>query len=71
MPTTFDFHKISIREFRLLLGGTLAQDKEDELVARVAGMSAEDLQNLPLPDYRQLMKDFLLAARPSVDENPT
>lgn len=67
----FDFSKITVREYRLLFDKTLAQDTEDELVAKVAGITKEDVQNLPFTEYRKFMKAFIEAATAPVDENPT
>lgn len=71
MQYHFDFSLITIKEYRQLFGGSLSQDKEDELVAKVAGMTADELQNMPVPEYRRFLKAFATAAAAPVDENPT
>jgi hypothetical protein len=65
-----DLANISIREFRSLFDQGQAQDEEDALIAKVAGLTVEELQSLSYPDYRALAKKFFEAARdPLSDPN--
>jgi len=64
-----DLGKISIREYRELLN-TKDQDQEDGILAKVAGITVEELLSLPQPDYRRVVDTFFKAARePLADPN--
>lgn len=67
----FDFSRVTIKEYRSLFDKSQPQDEEDEIVARVAGITVDELQALPVPEYRRLMREFIKAATTPVEENPT
>jgi len=57
---TIDLFRISIREFRQLVKSP-DQDTEDRILAKVAGITEEELLSLPQPDYRLLVDKFFKA----------
>lgn len=65
---TFNFYAITIKEYRSLFSNEQEQEEEDALVARVAGMTVDELTGLPQPDYRRLLRGFLREAANSDDE---
>lgn len=60
---TFDFYKITRREWRGLFDKGEDDAVSDEKVARVCGLTVEKFDNLPYPDFRLLMKTFWEKAR--------
>lgn len=69
-PVTLDLGKISIREYRALFDKTQTRDDEDATMAKVAGMTVDELLDLPQPDYRRLTTAFMKkAAAPLADPN--
>jgi hypothetical protein len=57
-----DMGRISIREYRELLA-TKDQVREDELLAQAAGLTVDELLDLPQPDYRLVVDAFFKTAR--------
>ena len=67
---TFDLYKVSLREFRALLNPERPDDEGDELLGRCSGLSAEEIGDLPYPDFRKLTRAFYNRARnPLADPN--
>jgi hypothetical protein len=67
---TFDLYQLTIKEYRSLFDKTQAQDEEDRLIARTAGLSLDEYQALPYPDFRRLAEAFFKKARePLSDPN--
>jgi len=57
---TFDFKKLTITEFRDLRNPEKAgeDDKGDEILARVIGLTKKKLQDLSYYDYRLVTRTF-------------
>jgi hypothetical protein len=69
-PTKFDFDKITIAEYRKFAGGSLMEEADDELLAKVTGMTVEAIRGLSHTEYRRLLQRFFKAARePLADPN--
>jgi hypothetical protein len=67
---TFDLYQLTIKEYRSLFDKTQAQEDEDRLIARCAGMELEEYQALSFPDFRRLAAAFFKATRePLADPN--
>ena len=67
---TLDLSKMTIREYRGMFDAQEDTDKSDAVLARVAGMTLEELQSLPYPDYRKIAKKFFARCRePESDPN--
>jgi hypothetical protein len=65
-----DLSQISIKEYRLLFDTTHTPEQDDELYARCLGLSVEELQALPLPEYRRAIREFFDKTRePLADPN--
>jgi hypothetical protein len=67
---TFDLSRMTIREYRGMFETQEDADKSDATLARVAGITVEELQALPYPDYRKLARVFFKRCRePDTDPN--
>jgi hypothetical protein len=67
---TFDLSRMSIREYRGMFDPQEDDNKTDETLARVAGLTLDELQSLPYPDYRKLARAFFSRCRqPDADPN--
>ena len=67
---TVDLTKISIREYRRLFKDETTTDEEDTLLAPCFGLTLEEWQSLPYPDYKRATKAFFERARdPLADPN--
>ena len=65
-----DLSRISIKEYRLLFDTAHTPEQDDELYARCLGLTIDELQALPLPDYRRAIAEFFIKARePLSDPN--
>jgi len=58
-----DLSKLTIAEFRSLFDKEQKQEDEDEIMARVCGMTAEELRELSYLDYKKLTTAFFKKAR--------
>jgi hypothetical protein len=58
---TVDLRRITIREYRELVT-TKDQPREDALIAQVVGLTADELLDLPQPDYRLVVDRFFKTA---------
>lgn len=67
---TFDLEKMTIKEFRELFDPNQSDEKGDEIIARVSGMTADDISALSFVDYKKLSKAFFKKAKePLADPN--
>jgi len=65
-----DLYQCSLKEFRNLLDPGKPDDEGDEILAKVCGLTKAEIQSLPYPDYRALVKAFYAKARnPLADPN--
>ena len=66
----FDLYAITIREYRKLFD--LGQPDADEYatVSKITGLSVDEIEELPMMEYRRLFKAMLDKAREPL-ENPT
>lgn len=53
-----DFRKITIREYRAMFEPGRPQEYEDEIVARVYGLTVEELLGMNYVDYHAIGRDF-------------
>lgn len=58
-----DLHKITVKEWRDLVSDKGDQEQEDELTARICGLTVDEMLNLPQPDYRKLLQAIVRKAR--------
>ena len=65
----FDFTKITIREYRSLFETSQKPEDGDAIVAKVTGMSVDEIQSLSYDEYKRLTKEFFDAARKPIDPN--
>ena len=66
---TFDLLKISQKEYRALFSNAQPDTEGDEIVGRCCGMSAEEVGDLPQPDYRRLVRAFFKRASEPLDDS--
>ena len=65
-----DMMKISIGEWRALLRPDQADDEEYATLAKISGMTAEEIENIPQPEYRLFIQAVIKkAANPVSDPN--
>ena len=62
-PWEIDLNRISIREYRRLFDSGQSEDEENETIARAAGLTVDELLDLPQPEYRKLVAEFFRKAR--------
>ncbi len=65
---TFDFYKITLKEWRGLFDKVEDEFASDEKVSRVAGITYQKFVELPYPDYHALMKAFWEKARDPLND---
>ena len=67
---TFDLNKISIKEYRALFCPEQPDAEEYEFLARVSGLSADEVGSLGFDDWRRFARAFFEKARqPLADPN--
>ena len=67
---TIDLSVITIREYRALFDKKQKQEDEDATLAKVVGLTVDELLDLSQPDYRRVTEAFFKAARePLSDPN--
>lgn len=61
-----DLMKMSFREYQSIL--LPSQDDEDgsEILGRCVGLTGDELDNLPLPDYKRVVQAVVMKARQPV-----
>jgi hypothetical protein len=63
-------HQITMREYRSLFAPSIAPEDDDKVYAKALGLSADELVDLPQPDYRAACFAVLEVARkPLKDPN--
>ena len=55
---TVDLYNLTVSDVRALLDVKKKQHEGDELLGKAVGMTAEELAELPFPDYRKLTRFF-------------
>lgn len=55
---TFDFHKITFKEWRTLFDNDVKQEAKDEKVAKVCGLSVDEFGEISYADHFVLMNKF-------------
>lgn len=66
----FDLGKVTRREYSALIEGRLTNAQDDEIIARAAGLTVDELGNLTQPEWRRLVRAFFKKARePLADPN--
>jgi len=60
---SIDINLISLREFREMTAPETEQERSDELMAKVVGMTAEALTGLGYVDYQRVMRKVIEVAR--------
>lgn len=67
---TVDLTKITIAEYRKLFAPETTPEEEDALLAPCFGLTVEEFQALPYPDYKRVTAAFFEQARnPLADPN--
>lgn len=67
---TFDLDALTLDEYRHLLSPKQEREREDEIMARVCGMTADEYKAIPYRTWRHLCRAFLEKARePLADPN--
>ena len=67
---TFDLEKMTIKEFRELFDNNQPDSKGDEVMARVSGMTVEEIEALSFNEYKKFSKAFFKKAKePLADPN--
>ena len=65
-----DLHKISIGEWRALLRPEQPDEDEYATLAKVTGLTADDIEGIPYPEFRALIQAVIQrAANPVSDPN--
>ena len=65
-----DLYKVTRKEFREFVNPRGSLDKEDEFVAKVTGLSMDEVSSLPEPEFRLVVKAIVRAIRePLADPN--
>jgi hypothetical protein len=62
--------KITMREYRNIFDKEQPPDEEDRTIAKVYGLSPDELIDLSFPDYKRLAAAFFDAARDPVTADP-
>jgi hypothetical protein len=55
---TFDLTKMTIGEYRRLFDKTQTPDDEDAIIAKIAGIEAEDIKALNFIEYHRFINAF-------------
>jgi hypothetical protein len=67
---TIDLHRITMREYRTLFDVKIAPEQDDVIYAKTLNITADELIDLPQPDYRAACLAVIDAARkPLSDPN--
>jgi hypothetical protein len=67
---TIDLYTISMKEYRGLFDPSQSAEQDDAVYAKVLGITAEELADMPQPDYRWACRSVLDAAKePLADPN--
>lgn len=63
-----DLNKVTMREFRTLFDTGMSEIDSDRILAKCAGLTVDELLDLPYPDYRRVFAEFLAKARNPLDD---
>ena len=67
---TFDLGKLTIREYRALFDVSQPDEDEYKTLAKVTGLSAKEIGDLPFLEWRKLYRAFLeKCSQPVADPN--
>jgi hypothetical protein len=66
---TIDLHRMTMREYRTLFDVKVASENDDVVYSKVLGITADELADLPQPDWRAACLAVIDAARKPL-ENP-
>ena len=67
---TFDLNKITIKEYRALFRVEQPDEEEYASLAKVSGLTAEEVANLGFKDWRRFARAFFeKASQPLADPN--
>jgi len=65
---SFDLMKVSMKEYRAFVKGSLLDSEDDLFLARVTGLAVEDIEALPQPVYRRMLTAFAKKAREPLED---
>ena len=65
---TLDLYQITISEFRSLFKHEQAPEEENRLLAKVSGLTVEEFEQLPYPDWKLLTTAFFVKAKDPLKE---
>lgn len=73
---TFDLYRFTFAEYMAVFSAEDGEQQANELIARAAGMQADEYVNLPYPDNRRIYKKFFelcrdVMANPNSESAPT
>ena len=63
MEYSYDFSKISIKEYRSLFDPKQPNSEEYEIMARCAGLEPIEVENMPFDEWRRFSKGLFDAAK--------
>lgn len=67
---SIDLYALTLTEVRSLLDSKKKDNEGDEILCKAVGMTKDELQALPFPDYRKITKAFWECVRdPLKDED--
>lgn len=67
---TFDFSRLTVRQWRALFDPKQKLDEEDALIAGACGLSVDEYLDIPLPEWRKLVAAFFEAGKRPISEEP-
>lgn len=65
---SFDLLKVSQKEYRALFSPEQPDTEGDAIIGRSCGLSADEVADLPQPDYRRLVRAFFKKASEPLDD---
>lgn len=60
---TFDLRQMTMKEYRAMFDPSSAYEDEERVMARVVGLTVEDLQALTVYDHKLLWREFFRVCR--------
>ena len=66
---TVDLARVRVKEFRAIFDKNQPQADEDATIAKAAGLTVEELLELPVPDYRAIIRAVFADAKATTDPN--
>ena len=64
----FDLSKISIREYKALFDRDQSDEDEYATLAKVSGVKPDDVEEMPLDDWKRFYKAFITKATTPLDD---